>query len=140
MTLGAKAPSHLLKARELSGLLRVQRQYGLRSNSLALAQDAAEHAFRAILFARGVARQGDHRPDEKALENKDVLADLWSDLAPQISEYAWLWRWRNRARYAHTDAPPLSDPAIAEGAVDRAQSCVQQLIDVAERAIGHASR
>jgi hypothetical protein len=133
-TSDVRGQSHLLKAQEFLRLLEQQRG-GLSSMTLALAQDAAEQAFRAILFARGISRQEDHRPDLKAQECKHLLEDLWSELEPQCGEYSWLWNWRNQARYAHADAPPISEPEITAEMMNRAVACARALTSLAESAV-----
>lgn len=130
-----RATSHMLKAREYADLMEQQKHVGLSSISVALAQDAAEQALRAILYVRGITRQGDHRPDEKAREHQALLKDLWPDLEPQLVEYAWLWKYRNQARYQHVDAPPIAEPEIIHQDVERAASCVRVLIAIAERIV-----
>lgn len=103
--------------------------------TLALAQDAAEQALRSILFARGISRQGDHRPDLNAQCHKHLFADLWSELEPQCAEYSWLWHWRNQARYSYTDAPPISEPEITAETMNRAVACARALTSLAETVV-----
>jgi hypothetical protein len=110
----------------------------LSSTVMTLAQDAAEQGFRSILFVRGVVRQGDHRPDRKALANTSALQDIWLELEPLVAEYDWLWEWRNIARYAHTDAPPIEDPPISPDMLRRAQACARSLVQLAQRIVERA--
>lgn len=57
--------SHLLKAQEIEQGIRDD---ALPSLQITQAQDAAEHAFRAILFGMSVNRLGEHRLDRVARE------------------------------------------------------------------------
>jgi hypothetical protein len=135
MSASERATSHLLKAQEYLRLMESEASNPLRSTAIALAQDSAENAFRAILFARGVMRQGDHRPDRKALEHMSSLRDIWDELEPLISEYEWLWEWRNIGRYKHTDTCDISDPEISPETLRRAGVCARQLVGLAERVV-----
>src|SRR5688500_6563461 len=92
--------SHLLKAQQLEMSIR---EDALPSIQITQAQDAAEHAFRAILFGMGISRLGRHRLDEVARQHRAELDDVWSRLVPWLEEYAWLWDLRNVARYNHVD-------------------------------------
>ena len=121
--------SHLLKARQLEQSIRDDQ---LPSVRITQAQDAAEHAFRAILFGMGIKRVREHRLDVMAQEHHQQLVDVWPRLAPLLNEYAWLWEWRNSARYRHVDVPAYSDPPITDEMVERAKRTTRRLIEIAE--------
>jgi hypothetical protein len=124
--------SHLLKAQQLKAGIRADT---LASVQITQAQDAAEHAFRAILFGMSVNRMSDHRLDLVARQHQAQLADIWPRLEPLLEDYAWLWELRNVARYSHIDAPPVAHPHITADDLDRAKRLARSLIVIAERLI-----
>jgi hypothetical protein len=124
--------SHLLKAQQLETAIRAD---SVASVQITQAQDAAEYAFRAILFGMSVNRISEHRLDAVARQYRSQLADIWPDLEPLLDDYAWLWERRNVARYSHVDAPPAADPPISAEEVTRARRTSRQLIAIAERLI-----
>jgi hypothetical protein len=128
--------SHLLKAQHHLRLMEGEGSNPLRSITMELAHDAAENAFRAVLFARGISRQGDHRPDTKALEHLDAFEDIRREIEVLAAEYAWLWPWRNVVRYKHVDTADTSDPEISSETLGRAQMCARRLVALAEHVVG----
>jgi HEPN domain-containing protein len=124
--------SHLLKAQQLfDGIARDT----LRSVQLTQAQDAAEHAFRAVLFGMSITRINDHELHRIAKDHQHQLNDIWPRLSPLLQEYEWLLEWRNIARYKHVDVPEYSDPEITDEMVERAKHTARNLIDLAETLI-----
>ncbi|MDP3720326.1 MAG: HEPN domain-containing protein [Acidobacteriota bacterium] len=121
--------SHLLKAQELEASIDPT---GLWSLQITQSQDAAEHAFRAILFGMGINRLSDHRLDIVARQHQQLLTGVWPCLEPLLPDYAWLWEWRNVARYAHVDAPPEATPEITEHDLNRARQTTKKLVEIAQ--------
>ncbi len=129
--------SSLMKAKQLEKSIDAQ---VLPSLQITQAQDAAEHAFRAILFGMSVSRVGNsrggrHELDQIARMHRNQLGQIWFRLEPLLDEYAWLWQLRNVARYDHIDMPPFSDPPITPDMLNRAKSIVLGLIGIAESLI-----
>lgn len=124
--------SHLLKAQQLEQSIRDDQPPSVR---ITQAQDAAEHAFRAILFGMGINRVRVHRLDLVARKHQDQLGDVWLRLAPLLDDYAWLCERRCVARYKHVDVPDFSDPPISDETVDHAKRTTRGLIIIAETLI-----
>jgi len=124
--------SHLLKAQQIESCINDNE---LPSVQITLAQDAAEHAFRAILYGMSISRIGTHRLDTIARKNQDQLKDIWLWLEPFLDEYAWLWEFRNIARYSHVDSPSYSEPPIDKDMVERAIQIAKGLLLLAKRMV-----
>jgi len=124
--------SHLLKAQQIESCINDNE---LPSVQITLAQDAAEHAFRAILYGMSISRIENHRLDKIARKNQDQLKDIWFRLEPFLDEYAWLWELRNIARYSHVDSPSYSEPPINKDMVERAKQIVKGLLLIAKRMV-----
>src|SRR5438093_706769 len=103
----------------------------LPSIQLTQSQDAAEHAFRAILFGMSISRVGHHELHIIAKEHRNELKDVWERLEPLLDDYEWLYEWRNVARYKHVDVPEYSSPEISRETLSRARQTAQRLIEIA---------